>query len=112
MMSKYKKSVISYNYTLSLPFLWVLAIELTGEYVHSECVMVCTHIAKHEIGIFSDFCCRKIDVNQQDGEGNTALHLACEHNNEAISRLLLDHGAGDDLILNSYSSNPVQKILN
>ena len=40
---------------------------------------------------------RKVDIHQKTCEGSTPLHFACKQKNEAIVRLLLEYGAGDEI---------------
>ncbi len=59
-----------------------------------------------EVGNYTDVK-KRLDagenVNQVDGEGFTALYLACEHNHQEIALLLLDCGA-DPTILPEFMS--------
>lgn len=52
----------------------------------------------------------KVDVNQQDAEGNTALHRAAYNRNNTVAGMLLDAGA-DMLVKNKNGQTPFQMCL-
>ena len=41
------------------------------------------------------FLLSRVDVNYQNGNGKTALHMACEDDEQDILNLLLDEDAGE-----------------
>lgn len=47
-----------------------------------------------------------MDLNAQDAEGNTPLHLALESGQEVVSMLLMQHGA-DVTASNSFGRTPL-----
>lgn len=49
------------------------------------------------------------DLNTQDKEGNTALHLACRRRDWEVVNILLDYGADKD-ILNKNKQKPIEMI--
>lgn len=53
---------------------------------------------------------KKIDVNEQDNEGFSALHLAAQENRKDIVRILLDHGATVD-IKDNHGNTPLMRAL-
>lgn len=59
-----------------------------------------------EVEIVEALLSEGADVDVQDGDENTALHIACENENKDIVKILLKHDADVDLE-NSYGETPL-----
>lgn len=45
------------------------------------------------LSIVQKLIAKGVDVNQQDGKGNTALHIACMNRFQLMAEWLIEHGA-------------------
>ncbi len=60
----------------------------------------------NNLSIIDKLLSRGADINTQNNEGNSPLHIAVMINNLPIINKLLSHGANLNTLLNNYDSSP------
>ena len=53
----------------------------------------CSLIVKSPVPAIEQTKSKPFNINAKDGDGRTALHMACKHNNVELIKILLDNGA-------------------
>ena len=82
----------------------IMHSDLTIVDVHKQLPL---HVAASRFLELVELCCSQTLINEQDEDGNTALHIACMHSKLEIARFLLNEKKCDSIIKNQNGQTPL-----
>ena len=96
--------VVNLYSTHIVDFLVKSGADLTRVNVHNQLPL---HVAASRFLVLVKLCCSLPLVDQQDGNGNTPLHIACNHSKLKIAKFLLNEMKCNPMIRNDKGQSPL-----